>query len=373
MNIGIISDIHLGKRMYRKQIGGINAYEKEVSDKWFSAIDDIVNKRPDILLILGDLFEFPNPTAYALDIANRGLEKLDKANIKTYIIGGNHDFSNKNSHLDVHPFRTLQKYESVEYYDSKEGIVDLDEVVIAFVPHQKINIDDKTMKLNDSNMKKVWININKQIRFIDKPKILASHGLIEEFAFMYTGDNADIEAIKNSNMILPEDFILNFDYVLLGHIHSPFISYKKNNKTKTKNTMIVSPGSLVNPMMQDQSNLHSTGPLYLDLDTSEVKRTEIPSLKVIEKEIKGIEDLVKELENVKGHFYVFNYIGESEDIPHDLYNNALGRAISISIRLIREKDESHTVASMKDFWTWLQEEHPNYFSEFKTVIKEEEK
>lgn len=135
MIIGVISDIHLGKKMFRKINGSMNAYEKEIYLQFLRCIDDFIENRPDIVFIAGDLFEKENPSTIALDFANKGFSKLEKANIPFIVVGGNHEFSNLNYINDVHPFKQFSYKNGLFVYNDC-GFYETEDTIISILPHQ---------------------------------------------------------------------------------------------------------------------------------------------------------------------------------------------------------------------------------------------
>ena len=89
--IAQISDCHLGYASGKKRIQGINKREIDGYNAYFEAIDCIIENKPDIALITGDLFHTPKPSMYCILQAQIGLRKLAENDIPVYILAGNHD------------------------------------------------------------------------------------------------------------------------------------------------------------------------------------------------------------------------------------------------------------------------------------------
>jgi DNA repair protein SbcD/Mre11 len=89
-----ISDLHLGYRQYQRQTPtGINQREADIAAAFKRAIDKIVELKPDIVLIAGDVFHAVRPTNSAIVHAFQQFSRLKNALPDAIIvmIAGNHD------------------------------------------------------------------------------------------------------------------------------------------------------------------------------------------------------------------------------------------------------------------------------------------
>jgi len=71
-----LADLHLGYRGYGPESAGRNLRERDISRAFLAAVQELVRLRPDVIVIVGDLFDRPDPPATALVTAARGLETL---------------------------------------------------------------------------------------------------------------------------------------------------------------------------------------------------------------------------------------------------------------------------------------------------------
>src|SRR5205807_8837533 len=81
-----LADIHLGFRQYQKQtISGINQREADVAATLKRVIDKIIELKPDIVLIAGDVFHTVRPTnpaiLHAFTQFSRLMRMLPDANV----------------------------------------------------------------------------------------------------------------------------------------------------------------------------------------------------------------------------------------------------------------------------------------------------
>ncbi|WP_129409543.1 metallophosphoesterase family protein [Marinitoga lauensis] len=85
------SDWHLGRR----PVGGIGEYSNIRYEDYFNAaeyiVDIAIEKKIDVFIIAGDLFDRSSLLPDILFKTEKILEKLRNNNIKTLLIEGNHD------------------------------------------------------------------------------------------------------------------------------------------------------------------------------------------------------------------------------------------------------------------------------------------
>ncbi len=89
-----LSDIHLGFRQYQRQTpAGINQREADVAASLRRVIDVVIERRPDLVLIAGDVFHTVRPTNPAILHAflqfSRLMQMLPDATV--VMVAGNHD------------------------------------------------------------------------------------------------------------------------------------------------------------------------------------------------------------------------------------------------------------------------------------------
>lgn len=94
MRIAHLADIHLGFRQYHRLTPhGINQREADVANAFRAVIDQVIEARPDAVLIAGDLFHAVRPTNAAIIFAFRQFQRLREAlpTAPVVVIAGNHD------------------------------------------------------------------------------------------------------------------------------------------------------------------------------------------------------------------------------------------------------------------------------------------
>ena len=85
MKLFHISDLHLGKRVYE--------YSMIDDQRWIlsQVLDAVERERPDALLVAGDVYDKSMPTAEAVRLFDEFLVRLAELKVETFIISGNHD------------------------------------------------------------------------------------------------------------------------------------------------------------------------------------------------------------------------------------------------------------------------------------------
>jgi len=89
-----LADIHLGYRQYYRQTAaGINQREADVARAFARAIDGVVAKRPDVVVVAGDLFHSVRPTNQAIVHCFHQFQRLKEGlpRARVVVIAGNHD------------------------------------------------------------------------------------------------------------------------------------------------------------------------------------------------------------------------------------------------------------------------------------------
>lgn len=94
MRLVHLSDLHLGYRQFQRQTAaGINQREADVASVFRNAIDRIIEIRPDLIVIAGDVFHNVRPPNPAILLAFTQFSRLVRALPETLvvIVAGNHD------------------------------------------------------------------------------------------------------------------------------------------------------------------------------------------------------------------------------------------------------------------------------------------
>lgn len=91
MKIAALGDAHVGRASYPVSTQGINVRERDFEISFQNSIDLILDQNPDLILFLGDIFDFPRPSFRSFRVVQKELFKISKAKIPLVGISGNHD------------------------------------------------------------------------------------------------------------------------------------------------------------------------------------------------------------------------------------------------------------------------------------------
>jgi DNA repair protein SbcD/Mre11 len=211
MRILHTSDWHLGKRLFKLD----RTEEHEAFLSWL--IVTLVDRKIDVLLIAGDIFDTPSPPHQSLELFYRFLHRLStETTAQAFIIAGNHD---SGVLLDA-PALLLKQHRTHVWGklspDPKDhwisitcGEETLELCALPFfrsfelLPQGEGDIQEalKSYFARDSKY----------------PKILMLHHLAGEFKAAGSEQVISLSGLESIPSILFE----NFDYVALGHIHKP--------------------------------------------------------------------------------------------------------------------------------------------------------
>lgn len=220
MKIMHLGDLHIGK-----SLGDFDLYEdqKYILEQILNLIKE---KSVDVLLIAGDVYDKAIPGEKSVQLLDYFLKRLVTAGIKTYMISGNHDsderlnfgsslFESNNIYINSKFNGILKKYSLYDEF-GELNIYLLPFVkasqVQHFFPEEKIDSYDMAVRtiIKHSDFDVGKRNILVAHQFVagkDDPEIAGSEGL----------------SVHNVGMVEKIGYgsLAEFDYVALGHIHSP--------------------------------------------------------------------------------------------------------------------------------------------------------
>lgn len=211
-----LSDLHLGKRVHEFSM---HDEQQAILEQILTIID---SEKPDGVLIAGDIYDKSVPPAEAVMLFDDFLVNLSKRNLQVFIISGNHDsperiafgariMSEGGVHLspvydgNITPFTMSDRYGNVNIYMlpfikpshvrryfADEAIVSYTDAVRVAVKHMNVNAGERN--------------------------ILLTH----QFVTGATRSDSEEISVGGSDNVSASVFE-DFDYVALGHIHSPQI------------------------------------------------------------------------------------------------------------------------------------------------------
>ncbi len=94
MKLAHLADLHLGFRQFDRQTArGGNQREADIADAFRSAVDDLLEQRPDLIVIAGDVFHSVRPTNPAILFFFQQVQRVRVAlpDAPIVIVAGDHD------------------------------------------------------------------------------------------------------------------------------------------------------------------------------------------------------------------------------------------------------------------------------------------
>ena len=216
-----VGDLHLGK-----SLGDFDLTEDQ--EYLLNQLLEIVDtKSVDAVLIAGDVYDKAIPSEAATRMLDFFLSSLAKRNVYTYMISGNHDSDERlnygSSLFETNHIFISTKYDGTLYKQTlKKGSEEADIYLLPFVkasqvrrffPDEKIDTYDGAVRtiIDNADINTARCNVLVAHQFVvgksEDPELAGSEGvgtlsvgLVEKIGY---------------------DCFDDFDYVALGHIHSP--------------------------------------------------------------------------------------------------------------------------------------------------------
>lgn len=220
MKIIVCSDTHY-------DVSDREIKRNEDVDKTFGeVIENAIENEVDIFVHCGDVFDNNRPTTDAIAMLIRQLNKLEEAEIKTFILVGNHDIISQNGRTSaLEPIKAIN-YKYIKVVEKPEVKKFKNGVTLLFMPHiakAHLGGEDLLMGLQD-----FWeYKIKELLKKSTDTVIGFAHHNIE-------GATSGSEAwmVKGDEQILPKSIFENRKIKMIfdGHIHKPQILKKKSCK-----------------------------------------------------------------------------------------------------------------------------------------------
>ena len=247
------SDTHLGYSEYHKidSETGINQREQDFYNAWNYIIDDIISKKPDLVLHAGDLFHTTRPSNRAIAVALEGIQKISACKIPLVFISGNHSTPKIRATGSI--FESIALFPNVyAAYKSRYERFRFQDCDIHCVPHCSLS----------EELEKAFQEIS--IMPDSKFNVLTTHG-----AWACSKDYSMGEF--NEQRIPDPEISLNkkFDYIALGHYH----------KYLELSDHTVYSGSTERTSFNEAN--YTSGYVFIDLDKKTREYIQIPSRKMI--------------------------------------------------------------------------------------------
>ncbi len=211
-----IGDLHLGKRVYEFSM---LEEQKELIEQILQKIDE---EQPDVLFMTGDIYDKPIPPVEAVCLLDSFLTELSNRKLHTYIIAGNHDSAQRlefgnalmakgNVFICGNPDKTIVSYKEEDAYG---------EVYIHLLPFFKpAHVNGLLNTAAVSYQEAAELLLAENAVDTTKRNILLAHQFVSWKGVVERSDS-ETASVGGVDEIGSEIFA-DFDYVALGHLHSP--------------------------------------------------------------------------------------------------------------------------------------------------------
>lgn len=308
MRLFHLSDLHIGKI--------VNSYQLLEDQKYIldCIINEVKNKKPDGIIIAGDLYDVPSPSVAAINQFDSFITDLTKLGVKLYIISGNHDSEDKvafGSILMSSAGVYMAKPYRGEIYKVTEsnGDVPVNIYLLPYIKPRGLRAIDGFEEVNnyDELMRMVLEreNIN-----TNEMNILVSHQFVTG-SVTCESEEMSVGGLEN----IDSDAFDMFDYVALGHIHGP--QYIGKNRPGDKGVVIRYSGTPLKYSFSEAN--HKKSITMMDIDGKNFKIEEIPLVPLHDMvELRGTFDEVMSdsfRTDVKSDDYVKIILTDEQELP----------------------------------------------------------
>lgn len=278
-----LSDLHLGRRL--------NEFSLIEDQKYIlgQIVDIIKNENPEFVILAGDIYDKPVPSAEAVELFDNFLVKLSKMNLSVFVISGNHDSAERIAFAS-RILKNTGVYMSPVYDGNTEKVTFTDEhgnVNVYMLPFIKPTSVRRFFPDSQIESYTDAVRTAVQNMCVDTAErnILVTHQFVtgavvsdSEELSVGGSDNIDIDVFKD------------FDYVALGHIHSP----QNMEKGRVRYS-----GSILKYSVSEANQKKSLSVIEVnEKGNTEVRTVELVPLRDLRK-IRGTYDELTLLENYK--------------------------------------------------------------------------
>jgi len=181
---------------------------QDILDSVDQVVDYALKKKPSYFIVLGDLYNSPSPSSTLREAVAKRIKKVASADIRIFIIPGNHDFANKTHALSE--MRELNPH-YINIVDSESELF-TNKFHFVFFPHDEY-IDCKI---------ETWdAKVLSTVARIEKKKGKRKRIVLGHFPVVGSSIGSSNYIYRDSESIRKETLRkLNADLILLGDIHT---------------------------------------------------------------------------------------------------------------------------------------------------------
>jgi exonuclease SbcD len=204
--IAHLADLHLGYRAYHRLApGGVNQRERDVSDALATTIEQVVDARPDLVVVAGDVFHTVRPSNSAIMDGFRQFMRLRAGlpDAPVVMIAGNHDSPRSIDTGSI--LRLLGEIPGIHVVDDRARAVRLEGIgaSVLCLPHAALMEDGLPALEPDPTAGTNVLMLHGTV---------SGTGVDEQLLRMveYGGAHLDRSALREDD----------WDYIALGHYHN---------------------------------------------------------------------------------------------------------------------------------------------------------
>ena len=332
MKLMHVGDLHFGKSLGDFDLTDDQEYLLK------QLLEIVANRSVDAILIAGDVYDKSIPSEAATRMLDFFLSSLAKRNIYTYMISGNHD-SDDRLNYGSNLFETNHIFISTKYDGSlnkhtlKVGEEEVDIYLLPFVKASQVRHYLPEAKI-DSYNDAIRAIINNEDIDTSRCNVLVAHQFV-----MGKSEDPELggsESLGTQSVGLVEkigyDCFDDFDYVALGHIHSPQQVGRKEVRYS---------GSPLKYSLSEVNNEKSVSLITID-DKGKVSIELVPIKPMRNmRHIKGkIKDLLNKANVISPEDFIYATLTDEE-----IVNDAMGIFQQVYPNTVKiDYDNSHTRA-----------------------------
>lgn len=201
MKLAHLADLHLGFRQFERQTSrGGNQREADVAEAFRRAVDDLLEQRPDLILLAGDVFHSVRPTNPAILFFFQQMQRVRVGlpDTPVVVVAGNHDTPRSTETGTILKLYEALGVEVVADRPRRLHFPRLDCAVLA-VPYQSLVGPDRPALRPERGAAR---------------NILVLHCSVEGVAGLEPRSEYSGPPLSRADLALPQ-----WDYVALGHYH----------------------------------------------------------------------------------------------------------------------------------------------------------
>jgi len=203
MKLAHLADLHVGFRQFDRQTAkGANQREVDVAEVFKRAVDDLLEQKPDLIVIAGDLFHSVRPTNAAILYCFRQLQRLRTGLPATpiVVVAGEHDTPRSSETGTI-----LRLYEAlgveIAVEDARRIVLPTLDCAVLAVPQQALAKADRPALRPEAGGPTL--------------NVLVTHGV-------YGGLGEERGTVEYGGAALSRELLApeKWDYIALGHYHT---------------------------------------------------------------------------------------------------------------------------------------------------------